>query len=89
MGAKTRNPKVRFHTGPAFIQLELRRVSEQHPPQMRAQSDGPAKGTMTADWAVAAAQSAFSFQGVEINRGQKKRRPGTWRDGLEVKVYKK
>jgi hypothetical protein len=30
---------------------------------MRAQSDGPVKGTMTADWAVAAAQSAFSFQG--------------------------
>jgi hypothetical protein len=32
---------------------------------MRAQSDGPVKGTMTADWAVAAAQSAFSFQGKD------------------------
>ena len=38
---------------------------------MRAQSDGPLKGTMTADWAVAAAQSAFSFQGPKSIGGRK------------------
>ena len=38
--------------------------ASRHPPRWRAQSDTPATGgTRAADWAVAAAQSAVSFQG--------------------------
>jgi hypothetical protein len=56
---------------------------------MRAQSDGPAKGDDDSGLGSGSSSIRFFVPRVEINWGQKKRRPGTWRDGLEVKVYKK
>lgn len=67
---RVKNPTgiARFHTGFALSQ-QIRRVSEQTSPQVARAVGHPRIGTMAADCAVAAAQSAVFTSGTWAGRG--------------------